>query len=125
MILPLRRYSPVSGETDNAVAVKPGNGVRKTFTALGKVQRRYVDPANQSAGYFGTIGPKTTWRRAEYFWTGSDPAPDHPVAKEARSSRGAMIAAANSYATSMGCKHTTALSSSPTRDAPALKMARP
>ena len=44
-----------SRETDNADAVKRANGVWKTVTALGKIQRRYVDPASQSAGYFGTI----------------------------------------------------------------------
>src|SRR4051794_26690162 len=42
-------------QTDNAVVVKPGNGVWKTISALGKIQRRYLDPVNESAGYFGTI----------------------------------------------------------------------
>jgi hypothetical protein len=111
-------------ETDNAVAVKPGNGVWKTFTALGKIQRRYVDPVNQSAGYFGTIEEgsdaavatlrlKVDRRKiTEAEWVigrkppGGElnidglvaaPPPDHSVVKEARSSREAMIAAANSY----------------------------
>ena len=37
-------------QTENAINVRPGNGVWKTVTALGKVQRRYLDPvAGQAA----------------------------------------------------------------------------
>src|SRR5215469_11496508 len=42
-------------ETDNAVAIRLGSGVWKTATALGKVQRRYMDPAGGQAGYFGVV----------------------------------------------------------------------
>jgi hypothetical protein len=42
-------------ETDNAVAIRLGSGVWKTVTALGKVQRRYMDPAGGQAGYFGVV----------------------------------------------------------------------
>jgi hypothetical protein len=110
-------------ETENAVVVHPGNGVWKTFTGLGKVQRRYLDTVNQSAGYFGTMEEgsnthvvslriKIEKRRiteAEWVitWPGQgrqDPnnlaalmPPDVPVSKEARTPRDVMIAAANSY----------------------------
>src|SRR6185436_11383756 len=42
-------------QTDNSVVVRPPNGVWKTVTALGKVQRRYLDPVSGQAGYFGTV----------------------------------------------------------------------
>lgn len=42
-------------QTENAVVVLKGEGVWKSVTALGKVQRLYVDPVQSSAGYFGTI----------------------------------------------------------------------
>jgi hypothetical protein len=42
-------------QTENATVVKPGNGVWKTVTGLGKVQRRYFDPVSGHAGYFGTV----------------------------------------------------------------------
>jgi hypothetical protein len=42
-------------QTENAVVVKPGNGVWKTVTALGKVQRRYFDAVTGQAGYFGLL----------------------------------------------------------------------
>jgi hypothetical protein len=42
-------------QTDNAVAIRVGTGVWKTVTALGKVQRRYLDPISGQAGYFGTV----------------------------------------------------------------------
>ncbi len=41
--------------TENAIVVKPGEGLWKSATALGKVQRRYFDPVNGSAAYFGEI----------------------------------------------------------------------
>lgn len=118
-------------EIENAVVVRPGQGVWKTVTALGKVQRRYMDPLNGSVGYFGTFEEaggtiittarlKVTGRKiseAEWVITRKDdggptpgrgglmnpeglaasPPPEGPVAKSARSSREAMIAAANSY----------------------------
>lgn len=50
--------APLSGgyrETENAVVMRPGTGLWKTATALGKLQRRYLDPVSEQAGYFGTI----------------------------------------------------------------------
>jgi hypothetical protein len=42
-------------QTENAINVRPGNGLWKTVTALGKVQRRYFDPVTGQAAYFGTV----------------------------------------------------------------------
>lgn len=42
-------------QTENAVVVPPGNGVWKSVTGLGKVQRRYVDPVTGQAAYFGIV----------------------------------------------------------------------
>src|ERR1700678_3774007 len=42
-------------QTENAAVVKPGEGIWKTVTSLGKVQRRYFDAETGGAGYFGTI----------------------------------------------------------------------
>src|SRR6185503_19146406 len=42
-------------QTENAINTRPGNGVWKTVTSLGKVQRRYLDPVSGQAGYYGTV----------------------------------------------------------------------
>jgi len=42
-------------QTENAVNVAPGNGVWKTVTGLGKMQRRYFDPVSGQAGYYGLV----------------------------------------------------------------------
>src|SRR4051794_16203287 len=42
-------------QTENATVVKFGSGLWKTATALGKVQRRYMDPVTGQAAYFGII----------------------------------------------------------------------
>lgn len=42
-------------QTENAVVVRPGTGMWNSVTALGKIQRRYVDPVTGQAGYFGTV----------------------------------------------------------------------
>jgi hypothetical protein len=42
-------------QTENALNVAPGNGVWKSVTALGKVQRKYFDPETGQAGYYGTV----------------------------------------------------------------------
>src|SRR5215510_14912340 len=42
-------------QTENATVVKLGNGLWKTATALGKVQRRYLDSVSGQAAYFGLI----------------------------------------------------------------------
>ena len=42
-------------QTDNAVVVRPGTGTWKSVTALGQLQRRYLDPVSGQAGYFGLV----------------------------------------------------------------------
>jgi hypothetical protein len=42
-------------QTENAVAVPLGGGVWKTVTALGTLQRRYVDAVSGQAAYFGVV----------------------------------------------------------------------
>ena len=42
-------------ETENSIVVRPGNGLWKTATALGAVQRRYLDPVTGQAAFFGVI----------------------------------------------------------------------
>ena len=42
-------------QTENAINVRAGNGVWKTVTGLGKVQRRYLDPVSGQAAYFGIV----------------------------------------------------------------------
>ena len=42
-------------QTENAVVTLPGEGLWKSVTALGKLDRRYVDPSTGQAAYFGTI----------------------------------------------------------------------
>src|SRR5262245_23115743 len=42
-------------QTENATVVKLGTGVWNSVTALGKVQRRYLDPVSGQAGYFGIV----------------------------------------------------------------------
>ena len=42
-------------QTENAINVAPGSGVWETVTALGDVQRRYLDPVSGQAAYYGTV----------------------------------------------------------------------
>jgi hypothetical protein len=42
-------------QTENAINVRPGNGLWKTVTGLGKVQRRYLDATSGQAAYYGTV----------------------------------------------------------------------
>jgi hypothetical protein len=42
-------------QTENAINVRPGTGVWKTVTGLGKVQRRYLDAVSGQAAYYGTV----------------------------------------------------------------------
>jgi len=42
-------------QTENAVAIPEGQGVWEHVTALGSIQRRYFDPLQGQAGYFGTV----------------------------------------------------------------------
>jgi hypothetical protein len=42
-------------QTENAVVVRLGNGVWKSVTALGSVQRRYLDAVSGQAAFFGVV----------------------------------------------------------------------
>ncbi|MEY2852957.1 MAG: hypothetical protein RL030_89, partial [Pseudomonadota bacterium] len=42
-------------QTENAVVVPEGQGVWKSVTGLGSIQRRYLDATQGQAGYFGTV----------------------------------------------------------------------
>src|SRR6185437_8937617 len=42
-------------QTENAVVIPEGQGAWKNVTALGSIQRRYLDPVQSQAGYFGTV----------------------------------------------------------------------
>ncbi|MEY4640838.1 MAG: hypothetical protein RLZZ227_832 [Pseudomonadota bacterium] len=42
-------------QTENAIAIPEGQGVWENVTGLGSVQRRYLDPVNSTAGYYGTV----------------------------------------------------------------------
>src|SRR6185369_10231569 len=114
---------PAFRYTENSTVVAPGEGLWKTATALGKVQRRYIDAVNGQAVYFGhieqgdaagiatlrirvvnkkitegelVIGQKVDGMfNAEALVTNAPP--DAPIAKAARSSREAMVAAEQSY----------------------------
>ncbi len=42
-------------QTENSVVIPEGQGAWQNVTALGSVQRRYLDPVQSQAGYFGTV----------------------------------------------------------------------
>jgi hypothetical protein len=42
-------------QTENAVAIPEGAGLWNLATGLGSVQRRFFDPAQSQAGYYGTL----------------------------------------------------------------------
>jgi hypothetical protein len=42
-------------QTENAIVVRPGNGLWKSMTGLGEMQRRYLDAVTGQAAYFGLI----------------------------------------------------------------------
>ncbi|HEY0961445.1 MAG TPA: hypothetical protein VGE69_03730 [Pseudomonadales bacterium] len=42
-------------QTENAVVIPEGQGVWQNVTGLGSVQRRYLDPVQGMAGYYGTV----------------------------------------------------------------------
>ena len=52
-------------QTENAVVVRLGNGVWKTVTGLGKVQRRYLDAVSGQAAYYGIV-EEGAFRRARF-----------------------------------------------------------
>lgn len=42
-------------QTENSVVIPEGQGAWQNVTALGAIQRRYLDPEQSQAGYFGTV----------------------------------------------------------------------
>jgi len=42
-------------QTENALVIPEGQGLWKSMTGLGSIQRRFLDPVQGQAGYFGTI----------------------------------------------------------------------
>jgi len=109
--------------TENAIDVRPGEGIWKTTTALGQFQRIYVDPVQEQAAYFGLIeeqgqptivslrlrvvdrkiteGELIIGRKGDSLFApegliAHGPS-DKPLPRKLRSSRAAMIAAADSY----------------------------
>ncbi len=42
-------------QTENAVVIPEGQGAWRNVTGLGSIQRRYLDPVQGQAGYFGTV----------------------------------------------------------------------
>jgi hypothetical protein len=42
-------------QTENSIAVPEGQGLWESMTGLGSIQRRYLDPVQSQAGYYGTI----------------------------------------------------------------------
>ena len=42
-------------QTENAINVRPGQGVWKTISGLGRVQRRFFDPVTGQAGFYGIM----------------------------------------------------------------------
>jgi hypothetical protein len=42
-------------QTENSIVVRPGTGVWNSVTALGGMQRRYLDPITGQAAYFGVV----------------------------------------------------------------------
>ena len=42
-------------QTENSVVIPAGQGVWENVTALGSIQRRYFDPLQSQAGYYGTV----------------------------------------------------------------------
>jgi len=109
--------------TENAEVVRPGQGLWQTLSALGKVQRRYLDAANGQAAYFGQIeeggninlatvrirvvnrkiseAEAVIGRKSDVIFDSGGlerfPPPEKTPAGTARLSRAAMVAAANSY----------------------------
>jgi hypothetical protein len=109
--------------TENASVVPAGEGLWKTATAVGKVQRRYADPVTGQAVYFGhveeggavgiatlrvrvidrkiTEGELVIGRKSDGMFNAdglsANAPPLAPIAKSARSSREAMVRAAQSY----------------------------
>ena len=110
-------------ETENANEIVPGDGMWTSATALGQVQRRYLDPKSGQAAYFGTMEEggapvivslriKMEGRKiAEAEWIiarkgeallnvanlAAEPPPEAIAPKAGRPSRAQLAAAANSY----------------------------
>ena len=61
-LLAVMRHDPAAAplavgyrHTENAINVPPGKGVWQSVTALGQVQRRYIDPVSSQAAYYGIV----------------------------------------------------------------------
>ncbi|QOY88965.1 hypothetical protein [Paludibaculum fermentans] len=109
--------------TENAAVTRPGTGIWSTASALGQVQRRYLDPVTGQAAYFGQIeesgltnlatlrirvvdgqiteGESIVARKSDGIFDGKgfaiEPPPQARPSGAAASSRQAMVAAAQSY----------------------------
>ena len=109
--------------TENAIEVRAGEGLWKTATALGKVQRRYVDPVTGQAAFFGIVeegsgggiatlrlkvmnrmvteGELIIGRQSTGVYSPQglidNPPPEAPAAGTTRTSRDDLLAAAASY----------------------------
>jgi len=42
-------------QTENSLVIPEGQGLWKSMTGVGSIQRRFLDPVQSQAGYFGTI----------------------------------------------------------------------
>lgn len=42
-------------QTENSIVIPEGRGAWQSVTALGSIRRRYLDPVQGQAGYFGTV----------------------------------------------------------------------
>ncbi|MES2626553.1 MAG: hypothetical protein V4628_14810 [Pseudomonadota bacterium] len=42
-------------QTENAIVIPEGQGVWENVTGLGSIQRRFLDPVQSQAGYYGTV----------------------------------------------------------------------
>jgi hypothetical protein len=117
------RLAPSFRYTENALEVKAGEGIWKSVTKIGTVDRRYFDPVSGQAAFFGileegdgsgiatlrirvvnqlvTEGELVIGRRANGIFNAeglaASPPPAAPVADASRTPREALIAAASSY----------------------------
>jgi hypothetical protein len=125
--------------TENALEVRKGEGLWKSATALGPVQRRYLDAVTGQAAYFGLIqeggesgiatlrlrvvnrrvteGELVIGRRATGIFNAenfvANPPVERRVAPADRASREAMVAAANSYFDGLQSKSSAAITARP------------
>ncbi len=109
-------------QTENSVVVPEGQGVWKSVTGLGSIQRHYLDPVQGQAGYFGTVRMgdeeavvalrlKVQWNQvteAEWFISRkSDPGRDGRTGQDALRHRAAARHAAGAARGAQGRTHAT------------------